>query len=94
MPSKHKLIILILHVIGLFFAYGSLSIFMFLLVQLRIPMFMIMNSNAYSAGVLIGLPIIGITIIYSSKYLLSTVLVYLYLLLWLATVVKIIFFTW
>jgi len=94
MISKHKLIILILHAIGLFLAYGSLSIFIFLLVQLRIPMLMIMNSNAYSEELLIGLTIVGMTIIYSGKYLLNKILAYLYLLLWLSTILKIIFFTW
>ena len=95
MVLKQKIIVLILHTLGLFFAYGSFGVLVHLVLKIDTPVSSLMNNNIYSAGVLITLPVISIILLFiNRKYTVHKALAYLYLLLWLSTIIKIIFFTW
>lgn len=91
-----KYIIYILHALGLLFAYGAAGVVCHLLFRIDFPTFTFVQTIAYSAGVLIGLPCIAIAcfIAGGKKYVFNKVLAGLYLLLWFGVMIKIVFFTW
>lgn len=95
MSLPQKIIIYILHALGLLFAYGAAGVVCRLLFRVHFPMFTFVQTIAYSAGVLIALPFIAIACFMAGgkKYIFNKVLAGLYLLLWFGVVIKIVFFT-
>ncbi|MBB6499956.1 hypothetical protein [Pedobacter cryoconitis] len=86
--------LIILHIFGVFFSYGCAGAVIYAVYKIDIPSFWLLNTMAYAVGVTIILPVLGIICLIAEKPILNKLPGYLYLLLWLGVIIKIVFFTW
>lgn len=91
-----KIVNTIAHILGIYFSYAALCVILFAAFKIILPFPKALDSNLFtSVGTLIGLLLLSIFCFLTKKtFELNFIFGIIYLVLWLGTIMKIVFFTW